>query len=418
MPSLGATARPMLIARLRWKRPSTHEELTSGNFMRASAHARTSMSVIVTLSAPGTESFSCCRMLTASSTRASTVTVNSGTVDFASAIRRAMVACIRDGSTTSTSGPGARGGEASGRRRSAGRLVPAAARTSSFTMRPSGPLPFRAARSTPISPARRLARGETLIRSPSSVARLGGAGSAGGGEGGADSGALDAAAAGGAALALAGAAEASPIVAIGAPIFAGTPCSTRIERTPPLSASRSNVALSDSTSASTSPAFTSSPVFFFHSTMVPSSIVSESFGIFTSGIALLSDHGADELLDVLARGDGRLLQRQAVRHRHLGAAQAAHRGVQVVEASLLHAGRQLSGDSVRRPAFLDHHASARFAHRLHDRLPVDGADRAEVDDLGVDVLFLELLGRLECEDRHPGHANHSHVSTRAADRSF
>src|SRR5258708_6036885 len=149
----------------------------------------------------------------------------------------------------------------------------------------------------------RLASGETLIRSPSSVGRLGAAGSAGGWEGGGASGALGAAAAGGEAWALAGAAEASPMVAIGAPIFAGTPCSTRIESTPPLSASRSNVALSDSTSASTSPAFTSSPVFFFHSTMVPSSIVSESFGMLTSGIDLLPHDDTDELLDVLARRD-------------------------------------------------------------------------------------------------------------------
>src|SRR5258708_3392156 len=122
MPWVGATARPMLTARLRWNRPSTHELLPSGNWRRARAQARTSMSVIVTLSAPGTESLSCRRMLTASSTRASTVTVNSGTVDFASAMRRAMVACIRVGSTTSTSGPGARGG-ASGRRRSAGLAI-------------------------------------------------------------------------------------------------------------------------------------------------------------------------------------------------------------------------------------------------------------------------------------------------------
>ena len=51
---------------------------------------------------------------------------------------------------------------------------------------------------------------------------------------------------------------------------------------PSASASRSNVALSDSTSASTSPLCTSSPLAFFHSTIVPSSMVSESFGMLTS----------------------------------------------------------------------------------------------------------------------------------------
>src|SRR5216683_3522116 len=104
-PWLGGTASPMLIERLRWKRPSTHEVLTSGNLRSASAHARMSMSVMVTFSAPGTDSFSCWRNLTASSTRASTVTLKLGTVAFASAIRLAMVACMRVGSMTSTSGP-------------------------------------------------------------------------------------------------------------------------------------------------------------------------------------------------------------------------------------------------------------------------------------------------------------------------
>src|SRR5438067_13223981 len=141
--------------------------------------------------------------------------------------------------------------------------------------------------------------------------------------------------------------------AMRAPILAGTPWSTRICRTPSASASRSNVALSDSTSARTSPVFTSSPLFFFHSTTVPSSIVSESFGMFTSGIGLLAQRDAHQTLDVLRRRDRGLLQRQAVRHRHLRAAQAADRSVQVVEASLLHPGRDLRADPVRRPAFLD-----------------------------------------------------------------
>ena len=81
-PWLGGTASPMLIDRLRWKRPSAHEVLTSGNLRRASAHARMSMSVMVTFSAPGTDSFSCWRSFTASSTRASTVTLKLGTVAF------------------------------------------------------------------------------------------------------------------------------------------------------------------------------------------------------------------------------------------------------------------------------------------------------------------------------------------------
>src|SRR5712691_4758606 len=163
--------------------------------------------------------------------------------------------------------------------------------------------------------------------------------------------------------------------------------------TPSASDSRSNVALSDSTSAITSPFLTGSPLFFFHSTIVPSSIVSESLGMFTSDIEWLpSNHRSRQFLDVFARRDRSLLEGQAVRHRHLRAAQPADRGVQVVEAALLHAGGDLGGDAVGLPAFLDHETARCAANRLHDRRPVDGADRAEVDDLGVDVLLLELLG--------------------------
>src|SRR4029077_12708683 len=136
----------------------------------------------------------------------------------------------------------------------------------------------------------------------------------------------------GAGLVTAGA-SASPIRAIGAPILGGTPCSTRMFKTPSASDSRSNVALSDSTSAITSPFLTASPVFFFHSTTVPSSIVSESLGILISAIELFpTDHLARQLLDVLAGRDRRLLERQAVRHGDLRTAKAADRGVQVVEA--------------------------------------------------------------------------------------
>src|SRR5207245_8886182 len=121
--------------------------------------------------------------------------------------------------------------------------------------------------------------------------------------------------------------------------------------TPSASDSRSNVALSDSTSAITSPFLTASPLFFFHSTTVPSSIVSESFGMLTSGIDSPStNHLARELLDVLAGRDRRFLDRQAVRHRHLPPAHPADRRVQGLEAPLLHTARDLYRDTLLPPA--------------------------------------------------------------------
>src|SRR5260370_33155076 len=101
--------------------------------------------------------------------------------------------------------------------------------------------------------------------------------------------------------------------------------------TPSASDSRSNVALSDSTSAITSPFLTGSPLFFFHSTTVPSSIVSESFGMFTSAIERLpADHLSCQLLDVVAGRDRGLLERHAGRRRHLRTAPPSGLGVQLV----------------------------------------------------------------------------------------
>src|SRR2546428_12146701 len=187
--------------------------------------------------------------------------------------------------------------------------------------------------------------------------------------------------------------------------------------TPSDSDSRSKVALSDSTSAITSPFLTTSPLFFFHSTTVPCSIVSESFGMLISVIGLLpADHHARELLDVLACRDRRLLQGQAVRHRHLSAAQPADWRVQIVEASLLDPGGDLRGNAIGRPALLDDEAPARAANRLDDGWPVDRSDRTQVDHLGVDVLLLELLGRLVRQHRHPGDADDRDVRALAPHR--
>src|SRR6266702_5420894 len=118
--------------------------------------------------------------------------------------------------------------------------------------------------------------------------------------------------------------------------------------TPSSSDSRSKVALSDSTSAITSPFLTVSPLFFFHSTIVPSSIVSESFGMFISDIGTLAKRRADDALDVLRGRDRGLLQRHAVRHRHLRATEAPHRRVEIVEAPLLHPRADLRRHAVRR----------------------------------------------------------------------
>ena len=70
-----------------------------------------------------------------------------------------------------------------------------------------------------------------------------------------------------------------------APTGALSPSFTRTsDRTPSSYASSSMLALSVSTSARMSPIATRSPGFFSQRRIFPSSIVSESFGMLTSGI--------------------------------------------------------------------------------------------------------------------------------------
>src|SRR5690348_6044847 len=64
-------------------------------------------------------------------------------------------------------------------------------------------------------------------------------------------------------------------------------------------------------------------------------------------IDLPTERGSDQALDVFRSRDRRLFQRLAVRHRHLRAAQATHRCVEVVERFLLNARGELGGDAVR-----------------------------------------------------------------------
>src|SRR5438046_725319 len=73
--------------------------------------------------------------------------------------------------------------------------------------------------------------------------------------------------------------------------------------------------------------------------------------------------------------------------------------------------------SITPSAFLAAPAPARTPNRLHDRRPVTRPNRAEVADLGVDVLPLELFRRLVREHGHPRHADDRDVGALASDRS-
>ena len=84
-------------------------------------------------------------------------------------------------------------------------------------------------------------------------------------------------------------------------------------------------------------------------------------------------------------GQRRVLEVLRVGHRHLGHPDALDRRVEVVEARVLHARGDLRRDAVGRPALLDAEHAVGLRHGLGDRLHVERAQRAQVDDLRLDI---------------------------------
>src|SRR5690349_11174553 len=107
----------------------------------------------------------------------------------------------------------------------------------------------------------------------------------------------------------------------------------------------SMAALSVSITASTSPLRTSSPSCLTHWLRTPSSMVSESRGMNTSGIS--SPQGlVDDPGDRPGVGQGGDLKGFGVRERHLGGRDPPDRGVEVVERALLYRRSELSTSAV------------------------------------------------------------------------
>ena len=92
----------------------------------------------------------------------------------------------------------------------------------------------------------------------------------------------------------------------------------------------------------------------------------------------------------------RVLEALRVGQWHLGHPHPLDRCVELVEAGLLDARGQLCGDSVAGPALLHAERAVGARHRLHDRLDVQRAQRAQVDHLdGHAVRLAESLRHLE-----------------------
>src|SRR5262244_2034400 len=141
------------------------------------------------------------------------------------------------------------------------------------------------------------------------------------------------------------------------------------------------LALSVSTSAITSPIATRSPGRLSHLRILPSSIVSESFGIVTSTgiggpgwenlaplrrdrrtrrLGLAAEHAPHGGDDPIRRWQDEVLEVSRVGHRHVEVRHAFGGRVELVEGPRHDARDQLRGEARERPAFLDDDAAVRL----------------------------------------------------------
>src|SRR5208283_133237 len=299
-----------------------------------------------------------------------------------------------------------------------------AAFTSRSIMRPCGPVPVMAARARPASFAIRRASGEAKTRGPRSPLRSIGAAETAVVTAGAASGVFSLAGRG--PLATDFASSPSPAikpmtlltgtsaVPAGTTIFASTPSSM---------ASTSMVALSVSISASTSPGLILSPSFFSQRERLPFSMVGESAGMrisigmerLTSSCGSTIEHRFGRRDDLICIRHRKLFEICCIRHRHILAANPHDRRVEIIKGVFHDFCHDFGTDAALRPAFLDGDTAAGFLYRLDNRFAIHRADRAQIDDFGVNALEFQCLCRLQGMNHADAEGNDSDILARAGD---
>ena len=110
--------------------------------------------------------------------------------------------------------------------------------------------------------------------------------------------------------------------------------------------------------------------------------------------------GVDDLVD---GWQGKRLEVGGVRHRHVGAGDLGRRRVEIVERLDRDLGADLGADGADRPGFLDGDDAIGLADGAQDRVPVDRAQGAQIDDFGGDTVlgraFRRLRARSSCRAR-------------------
>src|SRR6266853_5640807 len=132
--------------------------------------------------------------------------------------------------------------------------------------------------------------------------------------------------------------------------------------------------------------------------------------------------GSSSVTDRLCRCDHIRDRRQReffeigrVWHRHVLAGDAGDGGVEPIEGVLSHVGGDLRPDTRLPPALFDRDDATGLFDRFDDGRGVHWLERAQVDDLGADLVFGQFIGRLE----RVGHAHRpgddGHVGAGARD---
>ena len=120
--------------------------------------------------------------------------------------------------------------------------------------------------------------------------------------------------------------------------------------------------------------------------------------------------------DLVGLRDRRLFEMPGIGDRHLLAADAGDRRVELPEGLLDDAHADLRGEAAAAPAFVDDDGAARLAHRGDDGRVVERPQAAQVDHLGVDVLGGKRGGRVERLPERAAIGDERNVAPGAADR--
>src|SRR5712692_9740575 len=291
------------------------------------------------------------------------------------------------------------------------RRTSAWASTSAFITRPCGPLPWSCARSRPISRAILRVTGVARTRRSSpfppgvgACAVCSGAGCPAGGVGAACAGAP---VEGGAAVAPAPSTSSRTSVWCTLAIAPSSP--KDFTTLPRRGLGMVTVALSVITSTSGWSSVISSPGLTSHLTISPSTTPSPMSGSLNSNWAMSGLVGC-ELAQAFddARREREVVVFQRVGEGRVPAGDAQHRRLHVSETALVHQRADLRREAARARRFLHDGAAARLAHALDHRVHVERPERAQIDQLGIEIG--ELLASRGCFVQHRAPRDHRHAA--------